>query len=340
MDFYFLIYGVRVRSNRPIPRARAIPPQRFADLDIQLSEAEPREPGLRPADHEPWYASGGTDAEGQPLLAISKIDGGAQFKLRYSDETEFLVDRDGTSVRATWSGESTIDDTATYLLGPVMGFVLLLRGVHSLHASAVAVGEQAIAIVGPAGAGKSTTAAAFARLGYGVLSEDVVALESRDGHLHVQPAYPCIRLWPESVQALFGSPDALPLLTPNWDKRYLDLGNGSGSYQQTPLRLAAIYVLGDRCESSITPRVETLSASTPLIALTGNSYVPYLKDKEARAQEFDLLKRVVATVPVRRVIPHSDPGRVARLCEVILDDFAELPAPDASAAPAVEIEHV
>jgi hypothetical protein len=340
MDFCSLIYGVRVRSNRPIPRARAIPPQRFADLDIQLSEVGPRVLSLPPADHEPWYASGDTDAEGQPLLVVSKIDGGAEFKLSYYDGTEFVVDRGGTSVRATWSGESTIDDMATYLLGPVMGFVLLLRGVHSLHASAVAVDEQAIAVVGPAGAGKSTTAAAFARLGYGVLSEDVVALESRDDHLYVQPAYPCIRLWPESVEALFGSPDALPLLTPNWDKRCLDLGNGNGSYQQTPLRLAAVYVLGDRCDNPITPRVEALSASAALIALTGNSYVPYLKDKIARAQEFDLLKQVVGTVPVRRAIPHSDPGRVAGLCKVILDDFAELTAPDASAAPAMEIEHV
>jgi hypothetical protein len=338
MDFYSLIYGIRVRSNRPIPRARAIP-QCIADLDVELSEAGSRVLGPS-ADLEPWYASGDTDAEGRPLLVVSKIDGGAAFKLSYSDGTEFVVDRDGSTVRARWSGESTIDDMATYLLGPVIGFILLLRGVHSLHASAVAVREEAIAIVGPAEAGKSTTAAAFAGLGYRVLSEDVVALEARDDHLYVQPAYPCIRLWPESVQALYGSPDALPLLTPNWDKRYLDLGSENGSFQQTPLRLAAVYVLGDRCESATVPRVERISASTALIVLTANSYVPLLKDKAARAQEFDLLKKVVTAIPIRRVVPHSDPSRVAGLCRVILDDFTEINASPASPASAAEVEHV
>ena len=251
-----------------------------------------------------------------------------------------MVDRFGTSVSATWSSEATIDDTATYLLGPVLGFVLLLRGIHSFHASAVAVGTRAIALVGPAGAGKSTTAAAFAGLGYHVLSEDVVALAPRDGDFYVQPAYPCIRLWPESVAALFGAPDALPLLTPNWDKRYLDLSNRSHRFQQDPLPLAALYVLGDRSDNPTAPRVETMPPRAAMIELTGNAYVPYLKDKAARIGEFVLLRQVIARVPVRRVIPHRDPDRIALLCEVILDDFAELTAPRASTMPAAKIEHV
>jgi hypothetical protein len=251
-----------------------------------------------------------------------------------------VVDRLGTSVWATWPDKATIDDTATYLLGPVMGFVLLLRGMHSLHASTVAVGGKAIALVGPAGAGKSTTAAAFTRLGCRVLSEDVAALAPRDGDFYVQPAYPCIRLWPESVDALFGAPDALPLLTPNWDKRYLDLDNGSHQFQQDPLPLAAVYVFGERSGDRAAPRVEAILPNTAMIELTGNAYVPYLKDKAARAQEFELLRQIVASVPVRRVIPHADPRHIDRLCEVILDDFGGLNTSRVSTAATVEIEHV
>jgi dephospho-CoA kinase len=59
---------------------------------------------------------------------------------------------------------------------------MLLRGVVCLHASAVAIGDEAIALLGPAGSGKSTTAAAFAERGYSVLAEDVVTLDDRGDH--------------------------------------------------------------------------------------------------------------------------------------------------------------
>src|SRR5205085_1986600 len=112
--------------------------------------------------------------------------------------------------------------------------------------SAVALGNRAVALLGPAGAGKSTTAAAFARRGYPLLSDDVVPIWVRDGLFVVPPAYPCLRLWPASVAALYGAADALPPLTPTWDKRCLDLTQGGCRFQQHPLPLAAIYVLGER----------------------------------------------------------------------------------------------
>ena len=61
---------------------------------------------------------------------------------------------------------------------------LRLRGVPALHASAVAVGGAALAVVGSAGAGKSTTAAARAARGHAVVADDVLALRAllgRDG---------------------------------------------------------------------------------------------------------------------------------------------------------------
>jgi hypothetical protein len=43
-----------------------------------------------------------------------------------------------------------------------------------------------------------------------------------------------------------------------------------------------------------------------------------------RAKEFDVLGRLVTSVPVRRVFPHSDPSRIFDLCRLIRDDFASL----------------
>src|SRR6185295_19915932 len=180
---------------------------------------------------------------GEPALRVFRVLDGKYYRLYYADQTEFLVDRAGTEVWAEWSVPLTLEDTATYLLGPVMGFVMLLRGIVCLHASAIAVGDKAIALLGPAGSGKSTTAAAFSDRGYNVLAEDVVTLDDRGRHFLVRPGYPCIRLWPASVKALYGSESHLPRLTPNWDKCYLDL---KGQFHTDPLPLAAIYQLGER----------------------------------------------------------------------------------------------
>jgi len=118
----------------------------------------------------------------------------AYFKLHYSDGTEFIIDRKGTEVWCVWPDTLTLEDAVVYLLGPVLGFVLRLRGITCLHASAISVGDRAVVLLGPAGAGKSTTAAAFAKLGYPVLSDDVLALSDQNTTFLAQPAYPHLHL--------------------------------------------------------------------------------------------------------------------------------------------------
>ena len=333
------IYGLRVHSDRTIPRVQPSESTAGIDLHVTLGLLPNFLSAIRDSADR-WHSSACLDELGRSKLVIWKLAGGAWFHMCYSDGTEFLVDHFGTRLWATWPEPLTVEDTATYLLGPVIGFVLLLRGTHCLHASAVNVGGRAIALVGPAGAGKSTTAAAFAKRGYRVLSDDVVTLDDESGELMVHPAYPCIRLWPDSAEALFGAADALPLLTPNWDKRYLDLAGDEHRFQASALPLAAIYVLGERSGDAAAPRVEAVAPQAAMIELVGNAYAPHLKDKAARAGEFRVFSRVVATLPVRRAIPGADLAHVDRLCGVILDDFRARPQPRAATDTAEHIECV
>jgi hypothetical protein len=50
----------------------------------------------------------------------------------------------------------------------------------------------------------------------------------------------------------------------------------------------------------------------------------WLLDRTQRAAELDLLSRIVAKVPVRRVVPHRDPARIGALCELIIADAERL----------------
>ena len=314
------IYGLGVVANSTIP---GVPASTIASEDIRISF------GSLPAwlhevsdtQIETSYIADYKSECGDPALRVFRVLDGEYFRFRYADETEFVVDKAGTEVWATWREPLTLEDTATYLLGPVMGFVMLLRGVVCLHASAVAIGDEAIALLGPAGSGKSTTAAAFAERGYRVLAEDVVTLDDRGDHFLVRPGYPCIRLWPAAVQALYGSESHLPKLTPNWDKCYLEL---SERFQKEPLPLAAIYHLGERHHDAAAPFVQPLDRSEGLMSLVANTYATKLMDKQMRAREFELLTRVVQHVPLRRVTPHADAARIPELCNCILTDFNDL----------------
>jgi len=141
--------------------------------------------------------------------------------------------------------------------------------------------------------------------------------------VRVQPAYPQLRLWPDSVALLYGAADALPRLTPTWDKRALDLTENGCRFQKQPLPLAAIYVLAERSPDP-EPRIEGLQGRESLLTLLANTYVGYLLDATMRGQEFESLGRLVSSVHVRRVVASADPTHISGLCARIVDDCEAL----------------
>ncbi|GAC1671227.1 MAG: HPr kinase/phosphatase C-terminal domain-containing protein [Candidatus Acidiferrum sp.] len=269
------------------------------------------------------YESPYTDEKGEPILRIWRIGPGKYLRLAYCDGTQFWVDTAGTTLWATWPDSSSLENAASYLLGPVFGILLRLRGTICLHASAVSIQDRSIAFIGPPGAGKSTTAAAFVRLGHAAISDDIVALVEAGDEFSALPAYPHIALCPDAADLLFGSSEALPLISPDWEKRRLALGSAGTRFEERTLPLAAIYELGDR-RASPAPFVETVPEPQALMALVVNSFATNFLDREMRAHEFKVLGRLISRVPVRRVIPHQDPARIDELCRVIREDFETL----------------
>lgn len=321
LSFSYSVYGLHLRTNLPISRLNESPVS--SPVDVQVSAGQwPSWCGKSlGAGEKVFYISPkGEDEHGNPRVVMSKSSAKSYFRIRYADGVEFLIDEPGAQVWAIWPDDQTADDVMVYLLGPIMGFVLRRRGLTSLHASAVVIDDRAVAFVGPPGAGKSTTAAAFAGLGHSVVSDDIVPLLDRGSFFEVQSGYPCVCLWPHSVSSLYGSPDVLPLLTPTWDKRYLPLGDDKHRFQDEPLPLAGVYMLGKRLADPARPFVEPVPPGQGLMALVSNTYMNYIPDSVVHAREFELLARLAELVPVQRVQPHDDPVQLTRLCDLIIED--------------------
>ena len=257
----YTAFGFAVRSNLHIPGLiHAAPPDEpvsLPALDVTLGSL-PTDVSRETIARGRALFVGESSEGGGPSLVLREFPSGGTLVLEYADGTTFAIRADGERVWATWPDHLTIDDTATYLLGPVMALVLRLRGRFSLHAGVVALGHGAAAIAGGQEAGKSTIAGVFAQRGTRILSDDVAPVFEDHDHLFVHPTYPRVRLWQDSVAHLFGSPGALPLLTPTWEKRFLDVSHG-GLFEDRPLPLLAVFVLENRVDAEDAPWVERLT---------------------------------------------------------------------------------
>lgn len=302
--FHSRAFGLRIESDAPIAGLPAAAEEAPAELRIHMGSVPDTFDPADPATREVWHSEPhpGDDADAVALYATGD---GEWLVLLYADGTQFVLRHSGTEIWATWPATASEASTATYLLGPVVGFVLRLRGLTCFHASSVVIAGHAILMLGPAGIGKSSTAAALALRGHRVIGDDIAVVRQQEDQWVVFPAIPGVRLWDDMVETLLGRADALPLLAPGWEKRQLDLRTApAGFVSDAAVPLGAIYVL-----SVSGPGAERLRGREALLALVANTYANVLLTPPLRRAEFAELSSLVRRVPVWRVgVPDKSQG--------------------------------
>ncbi|HEX9986414.1 MAG TPA: hypothetical protein VGF69_24360 [Thermoanaerobaculia bacterium] len=237
---------------------------------------------------------------------------GPAYAIDYRDGTRFVLTRD--EIWCTWTSDSTPQDAATYLLGPILAYLLRLRGTLALHASGVCLGGKAFLIAGNAGHGKSTTATQFARRGVTAITDDVAPIVWRDGVSFVLPGYPRLRLWSDVAASMFGAPDALPLLTPTWTKRFVDLTAGDYRFATAAAPLGGIFFLAGR---NATPSMREVHGHEAAIALLKHASMTHALDRSMRERELAQVTELASSVPVRELIAPDDLSRAGEVCDLI-----------------------
>jgi hypothetical protein len=332
VSYSYRAYGLSIASRIAIPGLDSLGTTSLtADLRLEVGpEPEWVKEALKMSSRC-FHKHGAEPTEHDPGVVVTAFGESKFFELRYNDGARFVLNGTTSRMWGEWTPPLTVEDFATYFLGPVMGFVLRRRGLTALHASSLSIGGHALTLSGEAHAGKSTTAAALALRGVPVLCEDISALYEKDGRVWVESGYPRVCLWPDSVKRLFGKAEALPQLTPTWEKCFLTLDGIQAKFEPEHKPLGVIYLIAARVEEKSAPRIEELSPRDGLLGLVQNTYMNWILDRAHRAEEFDVLTRMMAYVPVRRVIPHSDPARIGKLCDLLLADAEQQIAEKAAA---------
>ncbi|WP_158705055.1 hypothetical protein, partial [Salinibacter altiplanensis] len=136
--------------------------------------------------------------------------------------------------------------------GELMAALLRQRGILPLHASCVSKQGQSVAFVGDSGWGKSTLAMLFAKEGYTLVADDILALDLSGKHPVVHPSPPYIRLHSDTGNKFISGYKKLPTSHSRTSKRHVTL---KSLFTNTETQLKKIYFLEQigRNENSVEP---------------------------------------------------------------------------------------
>ncbi|GAA0540556.1 hypothetical protein GCM10008994_14550 [Halorubrum ejinorense] len=294
--YRYSAYDLRLRSEFELPELS----------EIDLDEAEPDVEIVRGAvEHVPENVEG---TGGRRITAAPEA-----VRLTYDSIGSFLVEG-GTRIVCdpvdTNAGEREF--FRRLIENELLGLVLYQRDHLVLHGSAVSVDGQAVIFIGPRGAGKSTTAAAFGAEGHSVLEDDVVAIRFNDNGPIVVPGVPQLRLKSDAAAALDVQQTTKPSEESWYEKHLLHVETTS---EPVPLRGCYLLVDGETCAfDSVPVREQILS----LIAQTHARGL--LSDTNRSPIHFDQCSRFIEAVPVRKLKRPRDHRRLQSAVDLVVKD--------------------
>jgi hypothetical protein len=277
-------FGLEIAAEFPLPglgRSGRPPQRRLACRAASAAEIDAS-----------WQKEGSRSAvelrypDGRPFLDI-RAHPEAGFRIHAPRYGLHLVSRDGTRVASALPRNNPLG-AQRLLFAQTLPLAAALQGLEPLHASAVALDGHALAFTAPSGTGKSSLAAHLVAAGAGFLTDDVLALERRDGGVVAHPGAARLNLAPAELSA-----------TTRAGRARLGgrVGRGDGKVvleprPGAPARLAALYRLS---RGGSTTRVREHDPPEPLPILA-SAFLPYLRTPGRLRNQLDVCEAVVTTV--------------------------------------------
>ncbi len=179
--------------------------------------------------------------------------------------------------------------------GSVYGAIAWLNGLVPLHASAVSHAGGVHAFTGVSGEGKSTLAAALARRGLAVCSDDVLVLDLSDpGQVMALPGHRRLKLWADALVLTDRRSD--DAVRPGLDKFYVA---DRVPFDAEPLPIRRLYVLESIVNAG--PGIVPVVGADRFAALRSAYYRPQFCNAIAeQAGYFATASRLSAAIAISR----------------------------------------
>ena len=311
----YSICGFTLESNIALPEL--LPAyNKKPELAFRLLHAQRVDAPLRWLHHYPLF-------DGRPWLSVGKLAKG--YLLRFPDLADFHVFPEAADIRYYLNANIPFETIRHLFLNQVIPLILSERGKLVLHASAVVTPKGAIVFLGETGQGKSTLTASFAQRGFSVLTDDCLLVEEQNGQLFGIPSYPGLRLWPDSISALFGNKSRLPRVAHYTDKKRFTARDGQLQFSMEPVPLHKIYVLvaTEQSEPSM-PTIDQLSPRDAFIELIAYSYRLRVSGHKRLNKEFERIGRAASSLSLSRLTSPTNLSLLPVVQNAILADL-EMP---------------
>ena len=229
-----------------------------------------------------------TFPDNTPWTQFFRIDVG--YLLRFPDLADYRVSADGSNVTCFPAPDVAEATTQHLYLNQVLPLALSKMGKLVFHASAVEVGDSAVAFVGESGRGKSTLAASFALSGFRFLTDDGLVVESGgDGYLAF-PSHPSIRLWQDSQEVLIPS-GTEPTPSLDFTSKARFLAGKNIVFCDQPRSLRRVYFLGDGSAPKLI--FQRMTAAEAFIEWVKHSFLLDVEEKTLLAGQFDQVAQLI-----------------------------------------------
>ena len=301
----YYLYGLRVYSEiaLPAPRAQSESPP----YDVRFEWGHPE----GAIDDPPTGAAvaGFKLPDGRGYSVTTTTSGG--YLICFSSIGEFWIRADGELVRIHTRADLDPGLVALFLVGNVIACVLLLAGEPVLHASAVQIGDCALAFVGASGMGKSTLAALLCANGARLITDDLLRLLPDGSDFRCFAGTGQLRLRQGAALVAENFPATMRATTPD------DRIAVSMEENRSMPRLAAVIIPRVSRESD-TLSLRKLDRSASLFHLMAFPRLTGLQQRAQFQRQMDLFGRIAMSVPMFEAeIPWSQPLPTELAAELI-----------------------
>jgi hypothetical protein len=319
MSDLFRIFDTTVRSDFPLPELPRATGQDFA-LTVMMGKGDPDqfdsqgfERAFEWCDYEDRVVCW-CDRKGDEYLYVFPQN--ATFHITSDNLITCFLDQD-----------SSMQMLRHLLLNQIIPRYLATTGRLVLHASAVTLENgKSVAFLGNSGFGKSTLVSSFHRHGARLINDDCILLECGDNGVTVIGGLVGIRLFPDSVNAVFTEASGFTNYTPYTDKQQLFLKDQVGEEAQEPCVLDAMFLLNDPKDKSADKiSIQPVSGSEAMMAMIYSAFSLDPSDKKLMVRNFRNVGRTIGeTLRIHSLRYPRDHGLLPQVRAAVIECVEKL----------------